>query len=605
MSVIVTVVGVTGFALVLTIFLASRSARIVLCLAPFLANVFGFLFVAPALLDAHHLVPATLADWRTVVIWLSAAFGVIGVILSFVPALALGTIDLILRRDGRDNAAAVLWCGAWLPVMYLAASSLVEWLNFSRPPAPVQRTLLLWLIATTIAVVSLASMLALRRQHRRLGFRLIAVYIGAAALTAISALPVQIHGLAKQVPFTLPPLKVANPTHPRPLLFIGLDGGDWRLLRPSMESGRAPHLASLVATGIHGTMKAEWPPYWSTPAWGAILTGHNRQDVGVYEDLAATIDGLPPFELPLTLDLLLNPIFVPEFMLIQQGVIEPTPVPRSRLKRVPVWERLTAEGRETAVVRLPFTYPAPRQANYMVSNRIVTDLWDQLSVEAGERSLLVAPEAEADRLMAWFSAEPVSDGRELASIRGGVGAPLKKPADSIVDLDEVLRKVLDIEQRMVKTTEDLVRRHPTLDVMMVHVTSLDSVCHAFWQYRFPEDFDERHRPDEADIRLLGPVVDRYVEYIDSQVGRLIAAFPATPNVVIVSDHGAQASDDYPMWKGWHGPRGIFIAAGPDIAHSPASSDVTYFDVVPTILELQGFHVPTDLKGRSLTGQPGY
>jgi predicted AlkP superfamily phosphohydrolase/phosphomutase len=599
MSALVTVIGVIAAAGTLTIFLASRPARIALYASPFVAIVFGFLFVAPALLHAHHLAPTTLAEWRTIVAWLLIAFAVIGLIVSLLPALILGVLDIALRRDSRDDAIVpVLWCMSWLPAMYLTASSLVEWINFSRPPATAPRTLMLWSIAFAIALGGVA-LTARRRSHRTYGFSRSAGWLGVAVLAAICSLPLQVRVSESTADIKDPPLTARDSAHRPPLLFIGLDGGDWRLLRPAIESGRAPHLASLFASGIHGTVKAQWPPYWSTPAWGAILTGHDIQEIGVHEDLAATANGLPPFELPLTLDPLLNPMFVPEFMLIQQDVIEPTPVPRSRLKRAPVWERLTAAGRKTAVVRLPFSYPAPGQASYVVSNRIVTDLWEQLGVKAGERSLLVAPRAESDRLMSRFSSAPISDGGELAYLRGG--ARLRRPADSLVDLEQVLEKVFDIEERMVTTAEDLVEEHPTLDVMMIHINSLDAICHAFWQYRFPDDFPGRDRPTEADIRTMGPVVDRYVEYIDSQVGRLIAAFPAEPNVVIVSDHGAEASHDYPLWKGWHGPEGVFIAAGPDIRSSPIPSPVSYLDIAPTILELQGFDVPPDLTGRPLAG----
>ena len=59
------------------------------------------------------------------------------------------------------------------------------------------------------------------------------------------------------------------------------------------------------------------PPFWSTPAWGAIATGYPREDIGVYEDLAAHAPRLHTFELPLQLNLALNPLFGLEFSLIK------------------------------------------------------------------------------------------------------------------------------------------------------------------------------------------------------------------------------------------------------------------------------------------------
>ncbi len=593
---ITTVCAIVAATVALTILLASRSTRVALVCSPLLGIALGFLFVAPAVLSAHHLTPETIRQWWTITTWMAVAFAAIGVIVSFVPALILGGVSLALKSDSRDDAAVpVLCCAGWLPAGYLTLSSLVEWVNFSRPPATNNRAVMLWIAAACVALLCGAAIVAIQRTGRK--YRLISTVAWSAIIgvIAVALLPLRMPARRTVMTVKLPPLQQVDAGETAPLLVIGLDGGDWRLLKPAIEGGRAPHLAQLVSGGIHGNVKAQWPPYWSTPAWGAILTGHDIDEIGVHEDLAATADGLPPFELPLTLDLLLNPLFVPEFLLIHRGVIEPTPVPRDRLRRAPVWERLTAAGKETAVIRLPFTYPAPGQATYVVSNRVVTDLWDQLGVEPGQPRLLFTPQSEFDRLMPYFSGPATADGGSLVRIRGAV--PLPKPADSIVELEEVVTRVLDIEQRMVSATEDLVRRHPQLDVVMVHMTSLDNISHAFWQYRFPEDFDRS--PHADDVRALGPVVDRYVEYIDAEIGRLIRAFPTEPNVLIVSDHGAQASHNYPMWKGWHGPQGVFMAAGPDIIPSGTPLMVSYFDIVPTILELQRFAVPADLVGRSL------
>jgi len=41
------------------------------------------------------------------------------------------------------------------------------------------------------------------------------------------------------------------------------------------------------------------------------------------------------------------------------------------------------------------------------------------------------------------------------------------------------------------------------------------------------------------------------------------------------------------------------AAGPDVPHDPVPKKASYYDITPTILALQGFEVPPDLRGRSL------
>jgi predicted AlkP superfamily phosphohydrolase/phosphomutase len=133
--------------------------------------------------------------------------------------------------------------------------------------------------------------------------------------------------------------------------------------------------------------------------------------------------------------------------------------------------------------------------------------------------------------------------------------------------------------------------------MFVHFGGVDTIEHTFWQYRFPNEF--KNKPAQADVVALGSVIDRYMEFVDSGIAKIIASFPETPNVLIVSDHGQAAREDGVPFKGWHASPGIFLAAGPDIAHRAEQLDVSYFDIVPTILELKGFTRPRDLRGKPL------
>lgn len=382
---------------------------------------------------------------------------------------------------------------------------------------------------------------------------------------------------------------------------IGLDGGNWRTLGPLIAAGRVPTLASMTTHGIRGDMDAIWPPFWSTPAWGAILTGYRREEFDVYEDMAAFAPGIPPFELPLTLDARLNPVYEVEFGLMRVGLIEAAPVAREQLKRMPIWTRLSRSGVRTAVVRFPYTYPATRQADYVVSNRVTTDLWGRtLGVRTGDRDAVLYSRQRIPQLEGLFSGDQRATMDDVKRILPEFGTV--RPADALINPGDVLQQVLGIEDRMVDAAVSIVRQDPEVEVLMIHMTGFDSICHAYWQYRFPDDFPE-DRPDAEMVRILGPVVDRYLEYVDSQIARLIRSFPVQPNVLVVSDHGEEASRQYPMWKGWHSRKGIFLAGGPDIDHRADPVQVQYGDVAPTMLDLLMIPTPIDLKGMSVVRKP--
>src|SRR5206468_8296375 len=93
----------------------------------------------------------------------------------------------------------------------------------------------------------------------------------------------------------------------------------------------------------------------------------------------------------------------------------------------------------------------------------------------------------------------------------------------------------------------------------------------------------------ADVRDLGPVIDRYLGFLDRELADLLAAFRRAPNVMIVADHGSEAIYNHSIWRGWHSRHGgVFLAAGPDVPHRPGEIHVSYFDVLPTLTDLAGF-----------------
>lgn len=127
------------------------------------------------------------------------------------------------------------------------------------------------------------------------------------------------------------------------------------------------------------------------------------------------------------------------------------------------------------------------------------------------------------------------------------------------------------------------------------------VCYAFWPYRFPEAYGPT-APPAALVAKFGGVIDRYLEFLDHELGSLLAAYPATVNVMIVADHGHTATLDHQLWRGWHDRDALFVAAGPDFPHREAPIAVSYFDIVPTIVDVLGFPLPEGLHGTSLRGR---
>jgi hypothetical protein len=578
----------------LLLLFAEREARFAAGWSATWGVVAGVWIVAPRLLFVQHIVARGAAAWLAFDGLLLLTFGAIGALLGIVCTVPFTAIRFQRRTKSKNPIwVNALWPAAALPFVYFAASKSIEWVAFGRvDPIPD-----LGLVPVYLAIyLLLVAVLALSYQGP--GSNLAKTQglwraLATGAVVGLLVLPYRGPDL-EYAASKAPPLR-QEPGRTPPLLVIGLDGGNWRSIQPLVEAGKLPNFARLMRSGAVGDMEAKWPPYWSAPAWASMVTGYDGNQTGVHEDLAAYAPLLPGFELSMSIDPLLNPVYAVEYAMLQGGVIQTMPATREMLRRVPVWERLSAAGLRTAVIRFPFTYPAAKQADFVVSNRTVTDLWDMMGVRTGEHDALMWPLSVGDRLRHKLDEPESVDEPIVRALVNRTDWP--QPFDSQVNPIGVLRRAVHVQRMMHDATLDAIRQQQRPEVVMLYIAGLDNLSHAFWQYRHPEDYETMPPvPAPADVEQLGPVLDRYLEWTDSQIGELIAAFGTQPNVLIVSDHGEGATNSFALWRGWHTAKGIFIASGPSVPSTRARLDVQYTDVAPTILALLDMRPASDLEG---------
>src|SRR5256885_285767 len=65
------------------------------------------------------------------------------------------------------------------------------------------------------------------------------------------------------------------------LLLIGWDAADWKVIKPLLDAGQMPHLASLVAGGVHGNLATIYPAL-SPMLWTSIATGKRPYKHGIH-----------------------------------------------------------------------------------------------------------------------------------------------------------------------------------------------------------------------------------------------------------------------------------------------------------------------------------
>ena len=562
----------------------------------------GLCLFAPRLLQDHHASPTSGSSWLMFAAVLLGVFGAIGALCSLLAASAVVGWQIARRRVYRDVGWTLgLAIGALLPLTYLAAAAAVESGTFKhvvsagRYASDAPAAIAVYFVFCV--VLRLVYRWVLGRQARPPTTAL-AVGLAATALAGAVVLPLRIPTPARSEGPSATPLVARSGTtgSAPPLLFVGLDGGNWETLEPMLARGALPTFGRLIAEGMRGDMQAPWPPYWSVPAWAAILTAHSPEENGVFGDMMVEAPGLPDLVAPTDVDLLLDPFFLLEFTLADWGVVHLRHPRRRALRSPPVWELLSRAGIETGVIRFDFTYPAEGEAEFIVSSWAGRDTWQLARAGPARGPGIATAAARRAGLLAPFSDDEPPDVRLLAELLPRFDRP--PPADAVVNPLSVLRIAAENERRTLEAAERLIHVRPELPALAVYLPGFDKVCHAFWQYRFPEAYGDR-RPAAEDIAELGPVVDRYLAFVDRSLGRLIAAYGTTPNVIVVSDHGFEANTTHPMWKGWHSARGIAIAAGPSFPHRDAPLAVSYYDVVPTVMDVVGLAAPDGMRGSSL------
>ncbi len=136
------------------------------------------------------------------------------------------------------------------------------------------------------------------------------------------------------------PAIAAATTAGRRVLFLGLDGVDWKVLARHLDAGAMPNLAGLLASGRPGLLDAEAP---SLPplVWTTMLTGVSPLEHGVLD-----------------------------FTRFQPRSRQREPI-TSEERRVPaVWNMATAGGRSVAVFGAVASWPAEP-----VAGTLISDLW--------------------------------------------------------------------------------------------------------------------------------------------------------------------------------------------------------------------------------------
>jgi hypothetical protein len=130
---------------------------------------------------------------------------------------------------------------------------------------------------------------------------------------------------------------------PRPkVVVIGIDGADWNVIRPLIDRGRLPALASLVREGATGDLESI-PPMNSPALWTTVATGVGRERHGIRD-----------------------------FVYKTPGSYSQPVVNSTIRERLALWNILSELGYKVGVLNWYASWPAEEVNGFVISDRLGT-----------------------------------------------------------------------------------------------------------------------------------------------------------------------------------------------------------------------------------------
>jgi len=129
-----------------------------------------------------------------------------------------------------------------------------------------------------------------------------------------------------------------------PVILIGWDGADWRIIRPLLAAGRMPHLARLMARGAFSELRS-YDPMFSPLIWTTIATGKPPTEHGIADFVVKDV---------------------------ASGARRPITSDFRKVKAL--WNVFSDFGRDSAWIGWWASYPAERTQGTIVSDVLVASL---------------------------------------------------------------------------------------------------------------------------------------------------------------------------------------------------------------------------------------
>ncbi len=390
-------------------------------------------------------------------------------------------------------------------------------------------------------------------------------------------------------------IRQAKPTDLKVLL-IGIDGATLDIIEPLAKAGRLSQFKQLMDIGTYAKLRSQ-KPMLSPSLWTTIATGHQRSRHNI------------------------------TYFFSRQDQKDKAPnlVSSNDRKTLALWNIVSEFKKDVFVDGWWVTWPAEPVHGKMVSDRLAQSRWS-IWTNSQKTEYLTYPSemlAEIKHMIVDPTNPPMNELQQLVDLTDAERSEMLNAKKPIFAHALSVSKFGYCAQRTYENIALHIFDHIQPDLSMIFLIAVDPICHTFWHYFHPEQFSGYIEPDK--VPRFGKCIPAIYEHNDSYLAELLPKTNSNTVVIIVSDHGFQASGNLPRktevidyrplgidhvekidqpvtvgMSGIHHIDGTFIASGgPIIKGAKYKEQPSIADITPTILALMGLPVGKDMAGRVL------
>lgn len=259
------------------------------------------------------------------------------------------------------------------------------------------------------------------------------------------------------------------------LFVIGLDCAEPSLVFDQWRED-LPNLARLIEEGTYGPLTSTIPPI-TVPAWTCMLSGKDPGEHGFYGFRNRA----------------------------DYSYHQMTIATADRIRFPRIWDLVSQAGKTAIVIGVPQTYPVRPINGIMVSS-------------------FLTPSTQSNYTY------PADFKEEISAVVGDY--MLDVPDFRTDDKIHLLQQIYQMTRKRIELVKHLLRTRQWDFFMWVEM-GVDRIHHGLWKYHDPNH--PKHEPGNP----YQNAIRKYYQFLDEQIGEMLAMLPDDTAVMVMSDHGAQ------------------------------------------------------------------